>query len=331
MPTISLLMPCRNAAPFLAETWSTLKGQSLEDWELIVVDDHSDDGSFGFWQERAKDDARVRLFQNPGRGILPALQFALSQARGLYLGRCDADDRYPAQRLAHMLAALKTSERGTLITGTVEYFGSSPVSKGYLRYQQWLNQTAVNQDFWRQIYRECCVASPNWLMRRSDLLSVGGFTGLRYPEDYDLLFRWYAAGFQIECLKEVTLYWREHPMRTSRNSPHYKQKSFFKLKLERFVELEKPEKLVLWGARRKGRLSAKILQKLGCDFEWMELNPEFYPHGVLGHPVSDYRKLQPQPGLKLLIAVYPSPAQRKELEDFLAARQFRLGEDYWYL
>lgn len=331
MPEVSLLMPFYMAEDFIAEALASLQQQSLEDWELIAVDDHSNDQSRKVIEAFAEKDPRIKLFLNPGQGILPALQLASKKARGTFVGRFDADDILPSDRLELMAKVLRGSQAKSIVTGLVQYFSDRPISKGYSRYQNWLNETNLNGESWEEIYRECVIASPNWLMRRSEFLAIGGFEGLQYPEDYDWCFRCYQQGFEVQCLTTTTLMWREHPHRTSRNSEHYQQKAFFRLKLQRFIEWEAFEELILWGSGRKARLTAALLRDMGIRFRWMDLEPDKYPDGIHGHPIEDYRKIESHQGLKLLIGVYPNPAERKDLEDFLISRNLQKGTDYWYL
>ena len=118
----------------------------------------------------------------------------------------------------------------------VKYFGEKPISEGYLKYENWINEINLTGKQWQQVYRECVIASPNWMVRKSDLDNIGGFNDLIYPEDYHLVFKWYQNRFDIHTIPEVTLYWREHPERTSRNSEYYAQKSFFNLKIHQFIK-----------------------------------------------------------------------------------------------
>ena len=91
------------------------------------------------------------------------------------------------------------------------------------------------------------------------------------------------------------------------------------------------EELILWGSGRKARLTAALLRDMGIRFRWMDLEPDKFPDGIHGHPIEDYRKIESHQGLKLLIGVYPNPAERKDLEDFLVSRNLQKGTDYWYL
>lgn len=325
-------MPVKNAALFLNETLASLQNQDYEHWELLAVNDHSTDNSWTLLQQAAALDPRIKLWPNPTKGILPALQWAFAQSKGRFVGRLDADDLLPPQRLSLMTSALSQKKSKTVVTGKVQYFGASPISSGYQKYETWLNQNLQSVNPWRQVYRECLVASPNWLMYRSALIEIGGFTGLVYPEDYDLVFRWYQCGFTLHGLPEITLLWREHPARTSRHSEHYQQAAFFKLKLMRFLALKQPiDNLVVWGTTVKGKLTAQILLAQKVPFRWMCLQPEKHAQGLMGKTILDFKELAQLPKAKVLLAVYPPLQQRLKIEVYLNHLQLFEGADWWYL
>lgn len=331
MPLVSLIMPFYQAEAFIREAVLSLMEQSMTDWELIAVDDFSSDQGRQVLEDLAEEDHRIRLFINREKGIISALELGLSKARGRYIGRFDADDLLPQKRLKLMTDYLKGAEAKTIITGLVQYFSDQPISAGYKRYQNWLNELNLNGDTWNDLYRECVIASPNWLMRRQELLAIGGFEGLNYPEDYDWCFRCYDHGFDVQCLSSTTLLWREHPRRTSRNSENYQQAAFFRLKLSRFLQVEDFRHLILWGSGRKARITAALFKEWHQEFRWMDIDADRYPEGIMGLPIEDYRHLKTLPGQKVLIGVYPNPAERKDIEDFLNSRHLQKGQDYWYL
>lgn len=331
MPKVSLIMPFYQSEHFLREALLSLIAQQFADWELLAIDDFSTDGGPRIVQDFASNDSRIRYIKNQQKGIIPALQLGLKKAQGKYIGRFDSDDLLPPERLLLMLNYLDEAPPKSIVTGLVQYFSDRPISRGYIKYQAWINELNLNGETWEDIYRECVIASPNWIMRRGELLAIGGFSKLEYPEDYDWCFRCYAEQFEVHCIGKVTLQWREHPDRTSRNSEHYQQAAFFKLKLKRFLELESFEELILWGSGRKARISAAYFISQAQPFRWMDLDPSRFPSGILGVAIEDYRLLQNRSGLKVLIGVYPNPSERQDLETFLSSRQLQIGQDYWYL
>lgn len=329
-PKLSLIMPFFNAGLYLAEALESLQAQSESSWELIAIDDFSEDESLAILKSFAEKDSRIKVFHNVEKGIVPALNLGFSHCQGTYIGRCDADDIYPPERLAQMRSLLERSAPKTVVTGMVSYFSDQNVSRGYRRYEAWLNETNIRGQSWAQVYRECVIASPNWLISREEFSEIGGFKGLSYPEDYDLVFRWYQAGFQVECVADVCLYWREHPLRTSRLSKHYQQKAFFALKIKRFLELESFNRLYLWGHGKKAKICAAHLKKAGVSFAWMDLK-ERSKKNKTGLKVQDYRLTDLSNGAKLLIGVYPDPSERRNIEDFLLSQNKIEGKDFWYL
>jgi glycosyltransferase involved in cell wall biosynthesis len=329
---VSIIMPVKNAGKYLHECLSSIRRQTFPFWELIVVNDHSEDTTEEILQAHCLEDERIRVFNNPGNGIIPALQHALSVSTGDFITRMDGDDLMPEDKLELMTSALSTQPVKTIVTGKVDYFGTEPVSEGYLGYQRWLNERIDRKDHWDWIYRECVIASPNWMIRKADLMAMGGFDCLSYPEDYHLVLRWYQHGFRLVALDATTLHWREHPERTSRTSHHYNQEHFFRLKIDHFLnhQLEN-QSLILWGAGSKGRLTASLLDQHGQAFQWMDINPEKYPGGIDGHPIGKFTDIEAQSGYKLLIAVFPPDKERSRLEKYLLDKGLKMGVDYWYL
>lgn len=286
MALISILTPYRNAEKYIRETALSVLGQTHEAWEWILVNDHSEEDELTRLADLL-DDPRIILLENKGKGIVDALCTALGKAQGEFVTRMDADDVMPDFKLAKLLEGLRDNVC-QVVTGKSRYFSQAEsISTGYLAYENWLNERVDQQDFYESIYRECTLASGNWMMRRSDLEKCGGFEGLMYPEDYDLLFRWYASGYPIRGLDLVTHWWRDHDARTSKTSSDYAQKAFFSLKVARFTALDWNSKqlLIVNGTGQKGRLTAKVLIAKKVPFCWVSHEPEKFPNGIFGQPV----------------------------------------------
>lgn len=331
-PLVSIIMPFKNAVDFIGDCLNSITNQSYANWELIAVNDNSTDAGRTVVQQYAANDDRIRLFENPHSGIISALQFGLNKCHGTFVSRMDADDLMPPNRLLKMVQALACASQKTVVTGLVQYFSAEAVSSGYKKYEHWLNLVQLTQSHRENIYRECVVASPNWIMRREESLAMGGFANLNYPEDYHLAFKWYQHNFHFKVIPEITLLWREHPKRTSRNSEHYQQEAFFKMKIEQFVQNElNGTPLVLWGTGRKGKLSAAYLKALKIDFHWMAVKPQQYPKGIYGHKVESFKKILELPQKKILLAVYPPERERARLRSFLENENLQEGLDFWFL
>ena len=282
MAKISIITPFRNAESYILETAKSIFKQNYTNWEWILINDHSLENEESILFPYLKDE-RVRIIHNKGKGITNALVSGLEIATGEFVTRMDADDIMPEFKLRLFYEQLLDQEND-IVTGKVKYFSQDGiVSQGYQKYEEWLNDRVDSQDFYQDIYRECSVASGNWMMKTGLLKKCGGFEGLSYPEDYDLLFRWYENNLKIFGINEVTHLWREHPLRTSKTSKDYDQKSFFSLKINRFLKYDHKDKaLILNGTGTKGKLTAKILISNNIQFQWVSIEPEKFRSGIYG-------------------------------------------------
>jgi glycosyltransferase involved in cell wall biosynthesis len=323
-------MPMRNAEVFLTECILSIQKQQFESWELIIINDHSTDKSVEIATSIANKDTRISIYHNPSKGIISALNLAFEKSKGHYISRMDADDIMPLDRLHIMMTEILSSKGKTIVTGLVNYFSDVDVSKGYLKYENWINTVNSEGTQWQNVYRECVIASPNWIVNKEDLKLIGGFKNLIYPEDYDLVLKWYTMSFQIKVIQETTLFWREHSKRTSRNSNNYSQQKFFELKLNVFINHDLGSgQLVLWGTEKKGRLTASIFDKRGIDFLWMDLKNG--KNKIDSHKTSNFRNIESIQNPRLLISAYPNNKERQQIESYLNSLDMKLGIDYWYL
>src|SRR5258708_12955942 len=98
-PAISVIMPVRNGAEWLAEAVASVRDHHFGDFEFLIVDDGSDDGTAAMLSGFAAADHRIRLLRQAPQGIVAALNKAIAEARAPYLARLDADDRARPDRL----------------------------------------------------------------------------------------------------------------------------------------------------------------------------------------------------------------------------------------
>ena len=125
-PEITVAMPAYNAAAYLREAMDSILTQTLEDFELLVVDDGSTDATLAIAKEVANGDSRVRIERLPdNRGRATARNMALGRARGRYLAWMDADDIALPRRLELQYACLEAQPDMHICGAGVEYFGYS--------------------------------------------------------------------------------------------------------------------------------------------------------------------------------------------------------------
>lgn len=331
-PLISILMPVYNAMPFLSECLESICNQDYSNWELLAVNDFSTDNSGSVLAAYAKKDKRIKVYQNQAKGIIPALHLAFAKSSGEVISRMDADDRMPLDKLTKMQALLSKKGKTTVVTGLVKYFSATGIRDGYHRYEQWLNTILSEGRAYEEIYRECVVPSPAWMIHREDLVTCGAFEANQYPEDYDLVFRFYEAGFKIATVPALVHYWRDHPERSSRTMEQYANSAYFALKVPYFLKLDydRARPLVLWGAGKKGKSVAKLLLANQNDFHWLCDNPAKIGQTIYGTLLFAESKIESLVNPQILIVV-SNPEDQQKIRSYLASLSLKVGTHYYFL
>ncbi len=105
-PRVSVLLPNLNNRPYLEERLRTIAAQTLTDYELVIVDNHSDDGAWELFRDWEKRDSRIRLSQAPREGMYANWNNCVRLARGEYVCIATSDDTMEPGFLSQMVAAL---------------------------------------------------------------------------------------------------------------------------------------------------------------------------------------------------------------------------------
>ncbi len=306
-------MPVKNAEPFLKDCVSSILLQTEKNWELIAIDDHSTDNSRKVLDHFAETDKRIRVLSNTGNGIIDALRTAYANSSGRLITRMDADDRMSDNKLRAMKADLLANGKGHIALGLVEYFSDVTLGDGYRYYQTWLNELTASGTNYKDIYRECVIPSPCWMVYREDLDVCKAFKPNVYPEEYDLCFRFYKNKLKPIPSSRTLHYWRDHAARTSRNDPHYADNRFLELKLNWFLKVdhEPTRPLVIWGAALKGKNLAKDLIRYNVDFNWACNNPNKIGKVVYDQKINHLKVIGELNHPQIIIAVANKDEQRK--------------------
>ncbi|WP_242205008.1 glycosyltransferase family 2 protein [Aestuariivivens insulae] len=328
-PLVSILTPFKNTASFLPECIESIINQTYTRWELLIVDDGSTDTSFEIVGRYAKIDSRIKLFKNTGEGIIAALQLALQQAHGTFITRMDSDDIMPPNKLELLTNNLLAHGEKHIAIGLVEYFCKEGVGPGYKSYETWLNKLTRTGNNYSEIYKECVIPSPCWMVYKTDLIACGAFNPNVYPEDYDLTFRFYKHQYKCIPCDQVLHYWRDYSTRTSRTHIHYAHNHFTTLKTQHFIDIDyNPNKtLVVWGAGNKGKKAAEILLKHQISFEWICDNPKKIGKSIYGKTMQPFNALKAIQNPQSIITVANKKAQQ-EIRAYLNTLGLKPVEDY---
>ncbi|MRH99706.1 glycosyltransferase [Kriegella sp. EG-1] len=330
-PLVSILMPVKNTKDFLEDCLLSIVNQSYHNWQLIAVNDHSTDTSKSILENFAFKDTRILVFDNDKIGIINALRKAFSVSSGKLITRMDSDDLMTPNKLEIMVKSLLNNGQGHVAIGQVKYFSGAGIKDGYARYEKWLNSLTKKGENFSEIYKECVIPSPCWMVYREDLELCESFNPNNYPEDYDLAFRFYKNKLKCIPCSEILHLWRDYNYRTSRTSEHYAQNYFLEIKLRYFLELENHSNgvIAIWGAGNKGKVIAKKLKELGINFYWYCDNPKKIGKEIYGTTLLHFSKLEELKNYKCIITVANAIEQ-----DTITSFFIKLGKssmvDYYY-
>ncbi|MEZ7930096.1 MAG: glycosyltransferase family 2 protein, partial [Flavobacteriales bacterium] len=299
---------------------------------LLIVNDSSTDETQSILEEYAQQDNRIVVSQNKGKGIIDALITGYEKSAGEFITRMDADDIMTPNKLELLTKKLIEKGKGYLATGFVNYFSETELGQGYFNYQEWLNGLSQTESNFDDIYKECVIPSPCWMVFREDFEASGGFNSNLYPEDYELTFRFYKQELKVVAVKEVIHHWRDYATRTSRTDSNYADNYFIQLKLNYFLELDydNSRELELWGAGKKGKEVARFLIEKGIEFDWLSNNDKKIGKEVYGVILKDSISALEIGTPQILIAV-GSMDYNREIKKALNSKNLKPNIDYFFL
>lgn len=331
-PLISIIMAVRNNEPYMHTCLDSILAQEYVQWELIAVNDGSEDRTSEILHAYASRDARIRVIDKEHSSLLPTLRAGYAQAKGTLVHRMDSDDRMPLYKLRVMVEEWRKHGKGTLVTGGTQHFvEDGEIGDGFRRYDEWLCEVARTNAHLEQIYRECVIPSSCWLMHREDFDRAGAFNSDVFPEDYDLTFRLYKSGIRIVGLPMVFHFWRDRSDRISRTWEVYKDNRYYGLKVERFLDIDyDPQRpLVIWGAGKNGKDLVKTFQDAGVQPAWVCDNVRKVGKDIYGIRMQHIDDLPSLASPQILIAV-ASPDDQVLIKEALRQMGKEPIKDYWF-
>ncbi len=331
-PEVSVVMPVKNAAKTLPAALKSIRNQRFKEFELIAVDDGSEDESLSVLRAEAAKDPRVKVISIPSSGIVEALNTGLSEARGQLIARMDGDDICHPMRLTLQRDFMRQNPGISVVGSRVRLFPRDTLKDGMLHYEQWLNSVVTETEIRRDMFVESPLAHPSVMFRKDVVVGIGGYRDMGWAEDYDLWLRMARAGLGMAKLPETLLYWREGCGRLSRGHGMYSAENFRRLKAHFLFgwRLSGARKLQLWGAGRDGKTWAKLLVKTGFEVvQFIDIDKK----KVGGQAAGGIPVVWPADiirGMPILCAVGVKGA-RRQIRDYLLADGFNEPDEFFFL
>lgn len=205
-PRVSVITPAYNAARFLAETINSVRNQTVTDWELLVVDDGSTDGTVAIVERYAARDGRIRLLKQANLGPSSARNRAMRAARGAFFTFLDSDDQWLPGFLEHQLGVFAQHPETALVTGTAYYLGG-PLS-GRTRRRPADGYPVLTLE---HIIENDSAVFIMTVFRRQVFDEIGGLDDSQWTsEDYDFWIRAALAGFVFRVTTRPLALYRRH-------------------------------------------------------------------------------------------------------------------------
>lgn len=331
---MSVILPCFNAADTIARAVAGVRTQSRDDWELLVADDGSTDGSAGVVESLAAGDARIRLIRLPHRGVVSASLQALSLARGRWIARVDADDVCHPLRLETQRAYLEANPAVDVASCRVRFVGDADAAAGYAHHVAWANAHQTPDRIALARFVDLPVPHPTWMFRRTLLETHGTYRAGHFPEDYELMLRWTSRGVRFGKVAETLLDWFDSADRLSRTGPAYTEEAFRQCKAPYLAEAIAAggcdgRDLWIWGAGRPARKAARPLEQIWKSAAgFIDIDPRKIGRLIQDRPVVGPDRL-PDPDQAVIVSMVGSRGAGDLIRDRLRSSGRREGVDFW--
>lgn len=195
-PAFSVIIPTYNRGQLISRAVDSVLNQTFKDFELIIVDDGSEDDTRKIIEEYIEKDDRIQYFYKKNGGQNSALNVGLRHAKGTYVAFLDSDDRWLKKKLEKVFDKFQTD-----IEIGVVYHRTGFVNKGKL---QTINEDYLEGYIYKEVLEQEFLSSPtSFAAKRECFTQLGGYdeTFLRFQDD-DMCFL-LAKNYKIGVVKEV--------------------------------------------------------------------------------------------------------------------------------
>ncbi len=329
LPKISVILPFYNAVNTIERAILSIVEQSIKDFECILIDNNSTDGSTKIAQKFVNSDPRFKLISEKKQGVTFASNAGWKMSRGQYVARMDADDKSYPQRLKMQSEFLDGNADYDAVATMVKHISHSDNTGGMARFVEWSNKIITYEEILHNRFIELPIVNPTAMWRRETALANGMYMHGTFPEDYEMWLRWLDSSVKIIKLDTVLFDWHDSDNRLTRTNPLYSYNSFYGIKtkyLAKWLQNNNPfhPKVAIWGASKISRRRAKLLEEYGieiCCYIDTKKNRQ------IGSKVYYYEDI-PAPDKIFVVTYIKQLEARDEIRFFLSERGFAEGVNF---
>jgi hypothetical protein len=203
-PEISVVMAVYNGEPHLVEAVWSICRQTFREFEFIIINDGSTDGTAEILSRYAAEDSRIRVFTQPNAGLVASLNRGCQAARGEFIARMDADDVSLPTRLEQQIAFMRALPRIAALGSASQFIQDGALLDLYER------PPLRHREIMEVLFLGNPVVHPSMLIRRAALEMVGYYRPLFVAaEDLDLWLR-LGERYELANLDDVLVHRRKH-------------------------------------------------------------------------------------------------------------------------
>ena len=213
-------MPAYNAEKYIAESIESVIAQTYTNWELIIVDDGSTDGTAGIVKLFSSIDDRIKYIYQPNQQMGKARNTGIQNSNGKLMAFLDSDDIWVSDKLEIQVAAI-VNQRADLVFSNGYVFSNS-IDQVEYEYKT-LSGEIYGQRAQRELMRHNFIPIPSVLTYKSAVVEVGGFNedpSIHNVADYQLWLKLLLGGFRFFGLEDKLFFYRKHNSQSSHSDPY---------------------------------------------------------------------------------------------------------------
>jgi glycosyltransferase involved in cell wall biosynthesis len=205
--SVSVVMSVYDGQEFLTPSIESVLRQTYTDFEFVIVDDGSRDGSPAILDDYSRRDPRIRVMHQENRGLAASLNLAIERARHDLIVRMDSDDLMLPCRLQHQVEFMAEHPSVSVACSFTELIDRDGRKIATSRPVVDVDRGRRERD--AKWFVE--IVHPSVIMRRAHFLNVGGYrSDYKFAEDRELWGRFVTSGYRIEVIPETLLRYRLH-------------------------------------------------------------------------------------------------------------------------
>ncbi|RQW18724.1 glycosyltransferase [Bacillus sp. C1-1] len=219
METVTVLMSVYNDKKYLRESLDSILSQTHQNFEFLIIDDASNDGSIKILEEYNEKDKRIKLIRNvENKGLSFNLNYGVLQSKNEWIVRMDADDVAFKDRIEKQLNFIKKNP-------DIDVLGSFVIDVDRYGQEIELRKVPISHEKIANLIWTCPFIHPTVMLKRESVIKAGSYNkDLKRRQDYDLWFRCHAFGLRFANIDEPLLYYR--------TTDEYFKKNNFKVQVQ---------------------------------------------------------------------------------------------------